>query len=123
MICTETDRLEVKGSVIIGDVELPPTPEGKRTSAGSWDKRQAFRGQRSRAEGTVRRLMQSCFQLRSQSILRTIYAASLQRPALVYLGVREEPNTGEVRAAAGVFAEPLPGCPEENNRQPAGAQR
>jgi molecular chaperone Hsp33 len=39
------------------------------------------------------------------------YAASLQRPALVYLGVRERAESGEVRAAAGVFAEPLPGCP------------
>ena len=32
------------------------------------------------------------------------YAASLQRPTLVYLGVRMRAESGEVRAAAGVFA-------------------
>lgn len=42
------------------------------------------------------------------------FLMSEQQPALVYLGVRIEPPTGNVRSAAGLMLQPLPGCPEEH---------
>lgn len=41
------------------------------------------------------------------------YTVSEQQPSLVYLGVRVDAASGEVRAAAGLMAQPLPGCPDE----------
>lgn len=113
MICTGNSRLEVKGSVINGDVELPPTPEGKLDVGG-------FVGHNGKLSvvsdlGLKEPYVGLCNLVSGEIAIdfANYYAASLQRPALVYLGVREDANTGEVRAAAGVFAEPLPGCPEE----------
>lgn len=40
------------------------------------------------------------------------FAVSEQQPSLVYLGVRVEPTSGEVRSAAGLIIAPLPNCPE-----------
>ncbi|MGN0785986.1 MAG: Hsp33 family molecular chaperone HslO [Christensenellales bacterium] len=42
------------------------------------------------------------------------FAVSEQQPSLVYLGVRVEPMTGEVRSAAGLILAPLPNCPDED---------
>lgn len=42
------------------------------------------------------------------------FAVSEQQPSLVYLGVRVEPSTGEVRSAAGLILAPLPDCPDED---------
>lgn len=41
------------------------------------------------------------------------YLTSEQQPSIVYLGVRENAETGEVRAAGGIIVSPLPGCPDE----------
>lgn len=41
------------------------------------------------------------------------YTVSEQQPSLVYLGVRVDAISGEVRAAAGLMAQPLPNCPDE----------
>lgn len=41
------------------------------------------------------------------------YTVSEQQPSLVYLGVRVDCESGEVRAASGLMAQPLPGCPDE----------
>ena len=41
------------------------------------------------------------------------FAVSEQQPSLVYLGVRVEPASGEVRSAAGLIIAPLPNCPDE----------
>ncbi len=40
------------------------------------------------------------------------FAVSEQQPSLVYLGVRVEPASGEVRSAAGLIIAPLPNCPD-----------
>ncbi|MEA5049093.1 MAG: Hsp33 family molecular chaperone HslO [Eubacteriales bacterium] len=113
MICTGNSRLEVKGSVLNGDVELPPTPEGKLDVGG-------FVGHNGKLSvvsdlGLKEPYVGLCNLVSGEIAVdfANYYAASLQRPALVYLGVREDANTGEVRSAAGVFAEPMPGCPEE----------
>ncbi len=41
------------------------------------------------------------------------FTVSEQQPSLVYLGVRVEPFSGEVRSAAGLILAPLPNCPDE----------
>lgn len=41
------------------------------------------------------------------------FTASEQQPSLVYLGVREEAESGRVLAAGGLLVQPLPGCPDE----------
>jgi molecular chaperone Hsp33 len=113
MICTGNSRLEVKGSVMNGDVELPPTPEGTLDVGG-------FVGHSGKLSvvsdlGLKEPYVGFCNLVSGEIAIdfANYYAASLQRPALVYLGVREDANTGNVRAAAGLFAEPLPGCPED----------
>ena len=42
------------------------------------------------------------------------FVVSEQQPSLVYLGVRVDPATGEVRAASGIMLQPLPFCPDEH---------
>ena len=42
------------------------------------------------------------------------FAVSEQQPSLVYLGVRVDPASGEVRAASGLMLQPLPFCPERD---------
>lgn len=113
MICTGNSRVEVKGSVMHGDVELPPTPEGKLDVGG-------FVGHSGKLSvvsdlGLKEPYVGYCNLVSGEIAIdfANYYAASLQRPALVYLGVREDANTGNVRAAGGLFAEPLPGCPDE----------
>ena len=41
------------------------------------------------------------------------FTVSEQQPSLVYLGVRVDAESGAVRAASGLLAQPLPGCPDE----------
>lgn len=113
MICTGNFRVEVKGSVINGQVELPPTPEGKLDVGG-------FVGHSGKLSvisdlGLKEPYVGFCNLVSGEIAVdfANYFAASLQRPALVYLGVRESANTGEVRSAAGVFVEPMPGCSEE----------
>lgn len=113
MICTGNSRVEVKGYATNGDLELPPTPEGKLDVGG-------FVGHSGKLSvisdlGLKEPYAGYCNLVSGEIAVdfANYYAASLQRPALVYLGVREDANTGNVRAAGGLFAEPLPGCPDE----------
>lgn len=113
MICTGNSRLEIKGSVANGEVELMPGASGKLDVGGyvghtgklsvvsDLGLKEPYVGYSNLVSGEI------------AIDFASYYAASLQRPALVYLGVRERADTGDVRAAAGVFAEPLPGCSEE----------
>ncbi len=113
MICTGNRLLEIKGSVLNGDVELPPNESGKLDVGG-------FVGREGKLSvvsdlGLKEPYVGLCNLVSGEIAVdfANYYSSSLQRPALVYLGVRERAETGEVRAAAGVFAEPLPGCPED----------
>ncbi len=113
MICTGNSRLEVKGSVANPEVELPLNSQGKLDVGG-------FVGSSGKVSVVSDLGLKEPYVGLSNIVSGEIavdfanyYAASLQRPALVYLGVRERAQDGAVRAAAGVFAEPLPGCPEE----------
>ncbi len=40
------------------------------------------------------------------------FTASEQQPSLVYLGVREQAETGTVIGAGGLLIQPMPGCPD-----------
>ncbi len=111
MICTGNAGLLVKGSVVNGQIELPPTPEGKLDVGG-------YVGHGGKLSVITDLGLKEPYVGVSNLVSGEIavdfaqyYAASLQRPALVYLGVRMDAEDGNVRAAAGVFAEPLPGCP------------
>lgn len=42
------------------------------------------------------------------------FAASEQQPSLVYLGVREQADTGNVLAAGGILIQPMPDTPESD---------
>ncbi len=113
MICTGNARLSVKGSVANGQIELPPTPEGKLDVGG-------YVGHGGKLSVITDLGLKEPYVGVSNLVSGEIavdfaqyYAASLQRPALVYLGVRMDAEDGNVRAAAGVFAEPLPGCPDD----------
>ena len=113
MICTGNSRLEVKGSVTNPDVELPVNELGKLDVGG-------FVGRNGKISVVSDLGLKEPYVGLSNIVSGEVamdfanyYAASLQRPALVYLGVRVKSETGDVRAAAGVFAEPLPGCPED----------
>jgi len=113
MICTGNSRLEVKGSVTNPQVELPINELGKLDVGG-------FVGHSGKLSVVSDLGLKEPYVGLSNLISGEVaidfanyYAASLQRPALIYLGVRVRGDSGEVRAAAGVFAEPLPGCPDE----------
>ncbi len=113
MICTGNSRLEVKGSVTNPTVELPPNELGKLDVGG-------FVGHNGKLSVVSDLGLKEPYVGLSNIVSGEIaidfanyYAASLQRPTLVYLGVRVRADTGAVRAAAGVFAEPLPCCPED----------
>lgn len=113
MICTGNSRLEVKGSVVNGSVELPPNEAGKLDVGG-------FVGSLGKLSvvsdmGLKEPYVGLCNLVSGEIAIdfANYFASSLQRPALIYLGVRVSSATGDVHAAAGVFAEPLPGCPED----------
>ncbi len=113
MICTGNAALEVKCSLNNGCAELPPTPQGKLDVGG-------YVGREGKLTvvsdlGMKEPYVGVCNLVSGEIAVdfAEYYAASLQRPSLVYLGVREEAEGGEVRSAAGALIEPLPGCPDE----------
>ena len=113
MICTGNSRLEVKGSVINPAVELPVSELGKLDVGG-------FVGHSGKLSVVSDLGLKEPYVGLSNLVTGEIavdfayyYAASLQRPVLIYLGVRVRVKMGDVRAAVGVFAEPLPGCPDD----------
>lgn len=113
MICTGNSRLEVKGSVTYPETELPVNELGKLDVGG-------FVGHNGKLSvvsdlGLKEPYVGLCNLVSGEIAVdfANYYAASLQRPVLIYLGVRVRSENGEVRAAAGVFAEPMPGCPDE----------
>jgi len=110
MICTGNSRLEVKGTVANPEVELPVNELGKLDVGG-------FVGHSGKLSvvsdlGLKEPYVGLCNLISGEIAVdfASYYAASLQRPVLIYLGVRVRADNGEVLAAAGLLAEPLPGC-------------
>ncbi len=114
LVCTGRFGARVKGYVANPEVELPLSPSGKLDvsgAVGSTGKltvirdlslREPYVGEVSLISGEV------------AEDFAQYFAVSEQQPSLVYLGVRVRPEDGTVLAAGGLFAQPLPGCPDED---------
>ncbi len=104
----------VKGCVGDGSVELPPTAQGKLDVAGAVGSTGEMRVIRdlSLKEPYVGRCELVSGEIAND--FANYFLVSEQQPSLVYLGVRVEPVSGEVRSAAGLILSPLPDCPEED---------
>ncbi len=113
MICTGDAALHIKGSLQNGDCELPPNAKGKLDVSG-------FVGTSGKLTvitdlGLKEPYVGVC-NLVSGEIAEDFaeyYAASLQQPVVVYLGVRVQASSGEILSACGALIEPMPGCSEE----------
>ena len=113
LVCTGDASGNVKGTVQNPACELPPTAEGKLDVGGFV----GASGQLTVVRDMVLRdpYVGTCA-LVSGEIARDFaeyYLVSEQQPSLVYLGVREHPADGAVRAAGGLLLQPLPGCTED----------
>lgn len=112
LVCTGSPLLAVKGCVTGGETELPPQKNGKLDVGG-------FVGHRGKLTvirdlGLKEPYVGTCNLISGEIAedFANYYAASLQQPSLVYLGVREDVSAGTVLAAAGLVVQPLPDCPD-----------
>lgn len=112
MVCTAMPNGTVKGCVQEPIAELPPTPEGKLDVAGYVGRTGKLTVVRDMGYGDP--YVGVCNLVSGEIALdfAQYFTASEQQPSLVYLGVRLEIETGEVRAAGGMLVQPLPGCDE-----------
>lgn len=104
----------VKGYVDIPGVELPLKPNGKLDVSGAVGTEGEMRVIRdlSLKEPYVGRCAITDGEIAND--FANYFVKSEQQPSLVYLGVRVDPATGEVRAASGIMLQPLPFCPERD---------
>lgn len=104
----------VKGYVDRPDVELPLKPNGKLDVSGAVGKTGELRVVRdlSLKEPYVGRCAITDGEIAND--FANYFVVSEQQPSLVYLGVRVDPASGEVRAASGLMLQPLPFCPERD---------
>lgn len=113
MICTGWPVCRVKGRLQHGDIELPPTADGKLnvgtfvgangslTVIRDLSLRQPYVGSSHLVSGEI-----------AEDFTQYL-AASQQQPSLVYLGVRVQADTGEICAAGGMLVQAMPGCADE----------
>lgn len=104
----------VKGYADFPEVELPLKPNGKLDVAGAVGSNGEVRVIRdlSLKEPYVGRCAITDGEIAND--FANYFVTSEQQPSLVYLGVRVDPKTGEVRAASGLMLQPLPFCPESD---------
>ena len=102
----------VKGYVENPGLELPPAPNGKLDVAlavGWFGDLTVIRDM-----GLKEPYVGTC-PIQSGEIAEDFaryFTVSEQQPSLVYLGVCVDVESGAVRAASGLLAQPLPGCPD-----------
>lgn len=113
LVCTGKADCTVKGCVMNGEVELPPKKNGKLDVGGyvghsgkltvvrDLNMKEPYVGNCNLVSGEI------------AEDFANYYTASLQQPSLVYLGVRVDIETGDVLAASGLIAQPLPNCEDE----------
>lgn len=104
----------VKGYVDFPEVELPLKENGKLDVSGIVGSNGEIRVIRdlSLKEPYVGRCAITDGEIAND--FANYYVKSEQQPSLVYLGVRVDPATGEVRAASGILLQPLPFCRESD---------
>lgn len=107
----------VKGYADFPEVELPLKENGKLDVAGAVGTNGELRVIRdlSLKEPYVGRCAITDGEVAND--FANYFMKSEQQPSLVYLGVRVDPKTGEVRAASGLLLQPLPFCPESDIEQ------
>ena len=110
MVCTGNASLDVKGTILHPEIELPPTENGKLDVSGlvghsgkltvvrDLSLKEPYVGSVALSSGEI-----------AEDFLQ-YYILSQQQPSIVYLGVRVHPNSGRVRAAGGILVQPMPGC-------------
>ena len=105
---------KVKGYVDSPSVELPLKPNGKLDVSGAVGTEGEMRVIRdlSLKEPYVGRCAITDGEIAND--FANYFVISEQQPSLVYLGVRVDPVSGEVRAASGIMLQPLPYCPERD---------
>ena len=104
----------VKGYADVPDIELPLNENGKLDVSGAVGKNGEMRVIRdlSLKEPYVGRAAIISGEIAND--FANYFVVSEQQPSLVYLGVRVDPATGEVRAASGLMLQPLPFCPDSD---------
>lgn len=104
----------VKGYADFPEVELPLKDNGKLDVSGAVGSNGEIRVIRdlSLKEPYVGRCAITDGEIAND--FANYFVVSEQQPSLVYLGVRVDPKTGEVRAASGLMLQPLPFCPERD---------
>lgn len=104
----------VKGCITNPEVELPPNAQGKLDVAGAVGVEGEMRVIRdmSLKEPYVGRCALVSGEIAND--FANYFLVSEQQPSLVYLGVRVDIESGEVRSAAGLILAPLPNCPDED---------
>jgi len=112
MVCTGAPGPVVKGYTANPCVELPPTEDGKLDVGGYVGREGQMTVVRDLPVGDP--YVGVCNLISGEIAIdfAQYFTVSEQQPSLVYLGVRLEAETGDVRSAAGVLVQPLPGCPE-----------
>ncbi len=113
VVCTANAQGQVKGYIENPALELPLGPDGKLdvSTAVGW-----FGGLTVVRDMGLKEPYTGTCNLVSGEIAEDFaqyYAISEQQPSLVYLGVRVDSASGEVRSAGGLVIQPLPQCPEE----------
>ena len=113
MVCTAFPDGAVKGCVQDPSAELPPTPEGKLDVRGYVGSEGKLTVVRDMGKGDP--YVGVCNLVSGEIALdfAEYYTVSEQQPSIVYLGVRLDAGTGDVRSAAGMLVQPMPGCPGE----------
>lgn len=104
----------VKGYTDCPETELPLNEKGKLDVSGVVGKNGEMRVIRdlSLKEPYVGRCAITDGEIAND--FANYFVVSEQQPSLVYLGVRVDPATGEVRAASGLMLQPLPFCPDSD---------
>ena len=114
IVCTAGNAGAVKGYIENPGIELPLGPDGKldvSTAVGWFGELTVVRdlGMKEPYVGRCNLVSGDIAEDFAQ-----YFVMSEQQPSLVYLGVRVDPQSGAVRAGAGLMIQPLPQCPEED---------
>ena len=113
IICCARPDCTVKGYIENPALELPLGPDGKLdvSSAVGWYGELTVIRDLGLKEPYIGRCSMESGEIAED--FAKYFTVSEQQPSLVYLGLREDSETGAVTAAGGLILQPLPNCPEE----------
>lgn len=113
MVCTAFPDAAVKGCTQDAEAELPLRADGKLDVAGYVGRNGKLTVVRDMGSGDP--YVGVCNLVSGEIAVdfAQYYTVSEQQPSIVYLGVRMDAATGEVRSAGGALVQPLPDCSDE----------